>query len=261
MMILATALYPLAGDAQDDEPSLNELYEQANQRVQRGQFARAMTLYHQIVARDPIWSDVWYNMGEVSRVSDNQDGCILYFSRYLFVEENTLDADEVRAIVTDCATDLISSGTVSVSAQPAEANIAVDGVIIAKGQIEGFVLSEGQHQIEVSLDDHHSHTESVTVGPEVVAQVNATLEAISYYGTLAVTANLEGAEIFVDDSTAGVTPLSDPIRLQVGQYLIRVSKPGHYDWMRRVEIFRDEELSLEVELQVADPDDERDRRY
>lgn len=260
-IILATAAAPSTSRAQDDEPSLNDLYEQANRRVQRGQFSRAMMAYQQIVARDPMWSDVWYNMGEVGRVSENREGCILYFSRYLFIEENALDGDEVRTIITDCASGLVSSGSLSVSAQPGSANIAVDGVIIARGQLQGFVTSTGPHEIEVSLEHYVSYTESATVDPEVEARVTATLEGISYYGTVSIAANLEGAEVFVDDSSAGVTPLSEPIRLQVGEYLIRVSKTGYYDWVRRLEVFRDEEHSLEVELHVVEPETERDRRY
>lgn len=261
MVIIGIAGAASTSYAQDNEPSLPDLYEQANRRVQRGQFSRAMQAYQQIVARDPMWSDVWYNMGEVSRVSGNFEGCILYFSRYLFVEANALDADEVGNIIADCASEVTSSGTLSVSAQPAEAKIAVDGVVIGAGQLSGFLTSAGSHAVEVTLDDYHSYSETVTVAPEADATVTASLEAVSYFGTVRIVANLEGVEIFVDDRSAGVTPVTGPISLRVGEYLIRLSKEGYYDWVRRIEVFRDEEHVLEVEMNVAAPENERDRRY
>ncbi len=234
-----------------DEPDKMELYEEANRLVERNRFTRAMEVYQQVVAIDPAWGDVWYNMGEVSRVTDSYEDCARYFRGYLFAEDGALDADDVNRLIDRCLSEL-ETGRLTVETAPPEAIIAIDGVNIGRGTLDNIALTAGPHQVEVSLTDHTPALHSVDIVVDEAATLSVTLEAIDFYGALSVELNVEGVTIEVDDTAMAVTPLDEPLPLLVGEHLIRLVKDGYRPWIRRIEIMRDETYMLDANLRVDD---------
>jgi hypothetical protein len=55
-------------------------------------------------------------------------------------------------------------------------------------------------------------------------------------GSLEVSANIDGAELFVDGEAKGKLPLSKPLRLVAGAYTVELSLPGFHEASRRVQI-------------------------
>lgn len=234
-----------------DEPDKMELYAEANRLVERNRFSRALEVYQQIVEIDPTWGDVWYNMGEVSRVTDSYEDCARYFRGYLFAENGALDADAVHRLINRCLSEL-ETGQLSVQATPAEASIAVDGVNIARGTLDNFEFTAGPHQVEVTLTDHTPALHSVDIVAGEASQLSVTLENIDFYGSLSVELNVEGVSIEVEGTVLGVTPLEEPLPLIVGPHLIRLVKEGYRPWTRRIEIFRDQTHNLDAMLREDD---------
>ena len=73
------------------------------------------------------------------------------------------------------------------------------------------------------------------------------LVEVEEYGTLYVTSNVTGAEIFVDDESAGkITP--DSILLKIGVYSINLVKDGYFSLPEEVEVEADIVKEVNIEL-------------
>jgi tetratricopeptide (TPR) repeat protein len=82
--------------------------------------------------------------------------------------------------------------------------------------------------------------------------VGADLEVLrSRTATLHVTANVEGAEVVVDDTVVGHTPLSAAVLLDAGEHRIAVRKPGYATRRARVLLGGAESKALEVSLELV----------
>lgn len=236
--------------AQDDNAAAVEaLNDEAARHVRHERFDRAMETYRQILEYEPDWPDHWYNMGEVGRVSDNYADCSLYFSRYVYLRPSAEDRAEVVSTIARCVRRMDDTGTISVTATPEDAEIAIDGAAIVEGSLASFTLVEGDHQLTVSAVDWVSYDESFTVVAGEEQALTIALQRMLFYGTLTINANIDGAAVTIDDASVGVTPLDSPVTVQSGQHLVRLTKAGYYDWVRRITIERDEQFSLDVTLQ------------
>ncbi|HKS74524.1 MAG TPA: trypsin-like peptidase domain-containing protein [Terriglobales bacterium] len=68
-------------------------------------------------------------------------------------------------------------------------------------------------------------------------------------GTVIITSEPDGAEIFVDDKFHGNTPAT--LRIPAGSHAIVLKFPGHSDWHRTLEIFKSSKVSLKATLEAA----------
>ncbi|MGE0791836.1 MAG: PEGA domain-containing protein [Sandaracinaceae bacterium] len=66
-------------------------------------------------------------------------------------------------------------------------------------------------------------------------------------GTLVIRADVEGAEIFVDEESRGVTPV-DPISLPAGRHTVRARRPGYTEFDDVVQITANRETELDVPM-------------
>lgn len=239
--------------AQDDGDSVdaNALYQEANALVPRGRFDEALGLYQQVVAAQPSWSDPWFNMGEVCRVAERPDCCVLYFRRYLHLEGGTsaFDYEDVSRTVGTCEAAMEGAGHLEVSATPAEALIAVDGVVLGEGTLAPLALPAGAHRVTVSLEDYNDFAADVTIAAGQTERITAALDADALFGALVVETHVADLQVFVDDALVGVTPLPSPVPVPVGRRLVRLTHPDYHDWVRRIEVIRDEEYFLEPAME------------
>ena len=68
-------------------------------------------------------------------------------------------------------------------------------------------------------------------------------------GTVALTSEPDGAEIFVDDKFYGNTPAT--LRLPAGSHAIVLKFPGRADWQRTLEVLKSSRVSLKATLDPA----------
>ena len=59
---------------------------------------------------------------------------------------------------------------------------------------------------------------------------------------------IEGAEVYVDGTLKGITPLSGPIELDVGQHQITLKKAGYHVWNNVVTLEAAQILPLKITL-------------
>jgi serine protease Do len=68
-------------------------------------------------------------------------------------------------------------------------------------------------------------------------------------GTLVVSSDPDGAEVYLDGKFVGNTPST--LKLPVGPHTIQLKASGRADWQRSVEILKDSQLNLKAQLIVA----------
>jgi tetratricopeptide (TPR) repeat protein len=90
-------------------------------------------------------------------------------------------------------------------------------------------------------------------GKEIAAarrkEVEASIEELkSKVGTLTITTNVAGAEIQIDDVVVGVSPLDEPVLVNVGRRRIVATLTGHSPARRVLEVAGTDELDVELEL-------------
>jgi len=85
--------------------------------------------------------------------------------------------------------------------------------------------------------------------PAVSAATSSATQAHEGNGTLVVSSDPEGVELYVDGKFAGNTPAT--LKLPVGPHTIQLKSPGRADWQRSVEILKDSQLNLKAQLATA----------
>jgi serine protease Do len=81
-----------------------------------------------------------------------------------------------------------------------------------------------------------SSNASVSIAPEAV-------------GSVSISSEPDGAEIFVDDKFHGNTPAT--LKLPAGSHAIVLKFPGHADWRRTLEVLKSSKTSLKAALEPA----------
>jgi len=68
-------------------------------------------------------------------------------------------------------------------------------------------------------------------------------------GTLVVSSDPDGADVYVDGKFVGNTPAT--LKLSSGPHTVQVKSLDHVDWQRSIEILKDSQLNLKAQLIVA----------
>lgn len=92
-------------------------------------------------------------------------------------------------------------------------------------------------------------SQSATVEPAQSPSPAALAPTAEGTGTVAITSDPDGAEIFVDDKFHGNTPAT--LRLPAGTHAILLKYPGHGDWRRTLEVLKSSKASLKAVLEPS----------
>jgi len=108
--------------------------------------------------------------------------------------------------------------------------------VVAKGfQGIGFALSSND-LIEVL---HRFY-------PAVTAPPSPPREATGEFGTVTVSSDPDGADVYLDGKFVGNTPAV--LKIPVGEHAVRLTSPNRTDWQRAVEMLKDSEINLKAKL-------------
>lgn len=85
-------------------------------------------------------------------------------------------------------------------------------------------------------------------------EVAASIEELRRkVGTLKITSNVEGAEVLLDDVSAGVTPLAAPIVVNVGRHKLSATSTGYTPVTRAVDVAGTTETPVALDLEKIAP--------
>jgi S1-C subfamily serine protease len=88
---------------------------------------------------------------------------------------------------------------------------------------------------------------TLSQGADSLAAANAAMSAApEAFGTVSISSDPDGAEIFIDDKFHGNTPAT--LRLAAGSHSVLLNFPGHADWHRSLEILKSSKTSLKATL-------------
>ena len=85
--------------------------------------------------------------------------------------------------------------------------------------------------------------------PEVSAPKPSVTQVAEGTGTLSVSSDPDGADVYLDGKFVGNTPAI--LKLPVGPHTIQIKSPGRADWERSVEIVKDSQLNVRAQFGTA----------
>jgi hypothetical protein len=129
-----------------------------------------------------------------------------------------------------------------VGAEVEKAEVTIDGAKV--GLWQPTEVAPGPHQIVVDAPGYEVATRRVVIAAGAFVPVDVPL--VAKPGRLRVRAEA-GARLYIDGRAAGAVG-GAPRRITPGEHFVSVTRRGRTSWSGVVEIARDQELALDVEL-------------
>lgn len=228
---------------------LNADYASAVRRAQGGDVSGALERFKAVAEQDAYWADAFYNVGSLSEAAGEFQDCALYYRRYLILEPEDEEADEIRRSIARCEEQIVPGATIHVtSTVPERVRVAIDGLPMDQGSLGPIRVAPGTYTLSASALDYHDYSQQLEVAADQVFETTIELEAIPQYGSVSFDVVQEGARVLIDGEEVGVTPLDGPIRLEVGTYHVEIVKDGYHPWRRNLDILRDLDDFVDVRL-------------
>jgi len=147
-------------------------------------------------------------------------------------------------------------GSISVRADQDNARIYLDGQYKGISERNRNVIleqvTEGSHDIRVTLGGYQDWTQRVQVRPNQRVQVNVNLERIIQTGSIAIRCNEDNARIYLDGQYKGISERNRNVILEQvteGSHDIRVTLGGYQDWTQRVQVRPNQRVQVNVNLE------------
>ena len=139
-------------------------------------------------------------------------------------------------------------GQAGFDSTPSGAEVYVDGQLVGTTPMTNVRLTAGEHQARFVLDSVGEDTITFTVRAGSYQNVSGVLQA--QQGTLELTGNVGGANVFIDGSRAGTIPNGSGRlsfdNLSPGKHEITVTAPGYSTFVGEFEILAGQATSLTV---------------
>jgi serine/threonine protein kinase len=135
-------------------------------------------------------------------------------------------------------------GWLSVKVEP-WAEIYVDGRYRGDSPASRIALERGAHQLECRKPKHGTYRETVNITAGEFSTRSVVLKKLT--GKIALS-TIAGAEVYLDGSLIGVTPLNGPIKVDVGSHLVTVKKAGYNVWNNSISVETDQLMPLKITL-------------
>lgn len=249
LLLLSVTCFATPAYAQGDIVDVNRLYARAMAAADEGDLTGAIRRLKEILAVDPYWGQVHWQIGYLAWQIGSVTDCIVHSTRYLALEPAAEDTARVLGRIERCQRGIEDPITLSVaSTSPERASISLNGVLMGEGRLEPMLLPAGEYTLSYAAMDHHPSESTLVLEPGETHQARAELTMLTFYGRLTVEASVEGVPVVVDGATVGVSPITEPLELETGRYLVEIIAEGHHPWRRRIEIRRDGTEHVDAQL-------------
>jgi hypothetical protein len=153
--------------------------------------------------------------------------------------KSTVDVPEtdIKTVVVNLSPQPSSMpGGIRVFSGMGNASVIIDGTYGGRtpenGSLDMDGIAPGEHTIVLACSGYKSYSAQVVVSPDQVSMVNVTLIPVSgplATGALSVTTDPAGAQIFVDNNSVGLSPLTVH-DIAVGDHLVTIQKEGYREY-------------------------------
>ncbi len=129
-------------------------------------------------------------------------------------------------------------GGLAVTSLPLDATVSVDGNVMGVTPLYVKALTRGAHTVEISKSGYYSWQQYVVINSNRITRIPMVLLKPSYKpgpnpiqgkGTIVVSSNPSGADVFVDGVFQGLTPIGVG-NLAPGVHFIQVKKDGYNEY-------------------------------
>ncbi|UCG53630.1 MAG: protein kinase [Candidatus Latescibacterota bacterium] len=153
-------------------------------------------------------------------------------------------AAEERAPIAEQPAEIVRTGWLAVMTSPS-AEIYIDGVYQGDSPAARIQITGGSHTLECKTPGYETYYEVIKITNGELSTRNIVLTKL--LGQVSI-ATLEGAEVYVDGTLIGVTPLAGPLELEAGRHQITVKKSGYNVWNNAVNLEAKQTLPLRITL-------------
>lgn len=138
-----------------------------------------------------------------------------------------------------------ATATLAVDSRPQGAEVYLDGRLQGRTPLT-LSVNPGRHEVEVRLSGYQPYRVAVNPAPGERVQVFAPLVPEPRQGTLALASTPSGAEVYLEGTLRGRTPLT--LSLPEGRYALELRLSGYEPYRATVQVRRGETTRLEVRL-------------
>ncbi len=229
---------------------------QANRLASAGALTRSIPHYENVIRlagdRYPL---AHFNLAEVLRQKKECARATVLYRAYIAQgkEEDVLKEAEVGIRECKGATPWPK---LTVQTKPADATIRIDGYVVARGaNLENVAFAPGEYVIEIERTDHLPRKETITLTEAEPLVLDIALTAQTFYGT--VQFKVEQSDVTIrlhpreQESTEVIEireEMTSPLRVVSGKYFVEIIKPDHQRWIRNVDVGRDANTEISVNL-------------
>jgi hypothetical protein len=90
-----------------------------------------------------------------------------------------------------------------------------------------YEVTPGVHTLEVSMLEYGTYTKTITVDPGTTVVVTTPWSYIEKDTVVFFNSDPDGANVYIDDTMKGVTPLS--LHIKKGTYIVKMTKKDYVD--------------------------------
>jgi len=156
----------------------------------------------------------------------------------------------VSAVSTSAAGSYVQPGNLSITSNPDEASVTVDNAYVGKTPLEIGGLAPGNYEIAFSRFGYEKFSTTAPVQAGSITEVHADL--VRETGSLNVTTDPAGAEILLDGSNAGISPLTLN-SIPTGSHILGTNLSGYTPQNQTVVIESGRETSVSLALETLPP--------
>jgi hypothetical protein len=142
----------------------------------------------------------------------------------------------------------ITQGVIRIRAYPENTKVYVNNQILGEAPLSTDFLAPGEYNIRLSQPSYYDTEITAEVIPLHIQKVKGSLEQKVGNSTLFISSNPEKAEVFLDNTYIGVTPLKVEKVLAGGRRLAFM-KPGYHLYKKTYEIYPATDREIMVELE------------
>ncbi|MEO1267072.1 MAG: PEGA domain-containing protein [Myxococcota bacterium] len=242
--------------AQDDEPKVDAfaLMQEATADAQKRRYGKAIEKFTQVAQADPAqYPNAYYNLGELLRFKKRCIKASLAYARFLELSPDVPDRQTIEKHITTCRKGFARPGKATIRVTgPESPVISIDGLPISTSPDVTVELPAGKYRLKVNAPDYKTFVGAIEVLEGDNRDLNVSLKAKTYYGTLELKVNVEGAQVSIDGGNIGTTPLKEPVQLKAGKHFLELTKEGYHRWIRNVHINRDDAQVVDITMQTND---------
>ncbi|MGB9681354.1 MAG: PEGA domain-containing protein [bacterium] len=137
-------------------------------------------------------------------------------------------------------------GELTVSSNPSGASLYIDGRFLGYTPYDGNV-PVGKHSILLQLSGYQDYQKDINITPARPTKIDVKLKPIPLEGSLYITSNPSGADVFINGDKKGKTPLRIG-GLKPGQYQITIIKSGYETFVQYYPVFLGQTVNVNVQL-------------